>query len=725
MLLKLFSVLVGLVVLAFVLIVVAIFFLFDPNDYRGVVADLVQEQTGRLLEIQGDLSLDVVPCCGVAVEGARLSNREGFAGDEFLRVGSVRVGLRIWPLILRRQIEVGDVEIAGLELALVRREDGSANWEFDIPAQAETVEREVRPDEVSSVALPALTVAGLKVRDADIAFRDATTGADYRIQDLDLTARGIRIRQLIDIDTSFRITDVAAGTTVQASVTTKATIDPDAMSVTLANVDANIGVAGLDLPVERLAVSVKSDEIGINYDQATGRVEKLVAALDVAGIDLSFTADGSFSADSSDLSGTLDIAPFSPRDAMAELNRPPVVTSDPTALSSLRGTSQWSITGDLLKLDGLHLRLDQTNFRGQASVNTRSRSGLRFGFMVDDIDLSRYLSPTVEESAAATAQSGAEPAPELPVEMLRSLDLEGRARIDRLLVSGLVLRNLDVGIRASDGVIRVDPALAELYDGRYNGTITLDVTGAKPSAIVNQSLAAVQAGDLLADFADSQNVEGILEARIKAAGAGLSRDEIIRSLAGDVSIDLTDGVYKGVDLWHEIRKARARLKGEPVPEQIGEPETPITTLAYSGRMDNGVLTSERMVAEVPFIRLSGNGFANLVEQNVNYRFKAKVHEKPVFEDGQDLANLQNLTIPLTVTGDMASPSVGVDLAEFVKQEAVRKAQDMLIRSLGLEKAEAQPDGDATEQAGDQATEQPQEEDARDKLRKGLRDLLNR
>jgi AsmA protein len=142
-------------------------------------------------------------------------------------------------------------------------------------------------------------------------------------------------------------------------------------------------------------------------------------------------------------------------------------------------------------------------------------------------------------------------------------------------------------------------------------------------------------------------------------------------------------------------------------------------------MDNGVLTSERMVAEVPFIRLSGNGFANLVEQNVNYRFKAKVYEKPVFEDGQDLANLQNLTIPFTVTGDMASPSVGVDLAEFVKQEAVRKAQDMLIRSLGLEKAEARPEGDATEQAGDQATEQPQEEDARDKFRKGLRDLLNR
>jgi hypothetical protein len=110
---------------------------------------------------------------------------------------------------------------------------------------------------------------------------------------------------------------------------------------------------------------------------------------------------------------------------------------------------------------------------------------------------------------------------------------------------------------------------------------------------------------------------------------------------------------------------------------------------------------------------------------MNFGFQATVHEKPVFPDGEDLAGLQGLMIPLKVTGSVASPSVGVDLGELAKSEAVKKveekakekAQELLLDKLGLTETESEE-----EQATGTA---PKKEDARDIVKKGLRDLFGR
>jgi uncharacterized protein involved in outer membrane biogenesis len=63
--------------LAVIAVMVIAVFVFDPDDYREVVADLVHEQTGRKLEIDGDLSINVLPCCSVSLRETRLSNPPG------------------------------------------------------------------------------------------------------------------------------------------------------------------------------------------------------------------------------------------------------------------------------------------------------------------------------------------------------------------------------------------------------------------------------------------------------------------------------------------------------------------------------------------------------------------------------------------------------------------------------------------------------------------------
>ena len=74
-------------------------------------------------------------------------------------------------------------------------------------------------------------------------------------------------------------------------------------------------------------------------------------------------------------------------------------------------------------------------------------------------------------------------------------------------------------------------------------------------------------------------------------------------------------------------------------------------------------------------------------------------------------------VALTISGDMASPKVGVDLAELAKDAAVQKAQDKLFEKLGL--------GESQDQTQNGQPEDAEQQDPKDELiKKGLQSLFD-
>ena len=73
---------------------------FDPNQYKGQVADLVKEKTKRALTIEGDIRLTLLPKVGVQLGKTRLSE---FGSDkEFAGLEQMRVSLALLPLLSKR-----------------------------------------------------------------------------------------------------------------------------------------------------------------------------------------------------------------------------------------------------------------------------------------------------------------------------------------------------------------------------------------------------------------------------------------------------------------------------------------------------------------------------------------------------------------------------------------------------------------------------------------------
>ena len=135
-LIRWFGITVAVLLALSVLLSVALLILVDPNDYRDEISAAVNEQTGRTLSIDGDLSLKTFPCCGVSLGPLSLSNPEGFEDRDFASVESASVSVRLWPLITRQQllVDARDTTHAELNRRLQEEERSALERPADLAA---------------------------------------------------------------------------------------------------------------------------------------------------------------------------------------------------------------------------------------------------------------------------------------------------------------------------------------------------------------------------------------------------------------------------------------------------------------------------------------------------------------------------------------------------------------------------------------------------------------
>src|SRR5688500_7931337 len=174
-LLKILGIVVGVVVLLFVVVAVAVSRLFDTNDNKDDNTAAVQTATGRQLTIDGDLELSVFPTIRIAVGAASLSNAPGFGAEPMARIGSASLSLALLPL-LTRSVEISQARLEGLELNLARNRAGANNWQ-DLGGGAAPAGNAPAADGGGGVPEGLdLGVGAIEIEDAHIVWNDASTG---------------------------------------------------------------------------------------------------------------------------------------------------------------------------------------------------------------------------------------------------------------------------------------------------------------------------------------------------------------------------------------------------------------------------------------------------------------------------------------------------------------------------------------------------------------------
>ena len=244
-------------------------------------------------------------------------------------------------------------------------------------------------------------------------------------------------------------------------------------------------------------------------------------------------------------------------------------------------------------------------------------------------------------------------------------------------VSGMKLTHVGIGVHAKDGITHIAPAKAQLYGGQYSGAITLDERTSQSVINIDQTMTSIDVAPLLNDFAKTQRISGRGNVNTQLTAHGHTGEDLIKTLSGHIDANLAHGAVEGIDLWYEINRAQSLLKQQTLPSGSSTGRTTFDTFKASADLNNGVATTKDLNIASQLLRVTGQGFTNLVSQVIDYDMKATVL-KSAPAAAQNLSGLTLAEIPVKISGTISRPTVRSDLEAIAKkrvQQEIEKHKD--------------------------------------------------
>ena len=715
-LIKILAGIFGALILLLVLVALLLPLLFDQDDLKHAIGEAVLEETGRELTIAGDLEFSVFPWLAVEVSQITLGNAAGFSAESFAEIGQASLGVRLMPL-LKRKIEVGRVTLDDFSLNLSVKANGQNNWQ-DLLESGDVA---VGSDESGAVGFDNQGIAGLTIRNALIDYKDDSIGTHYTLSEFSLESGALGGKQPVPVEMTMRLEDRLAGQSAQVEM--RAVIDANLpenrFSFTDVVVQAEIVAA--DLPGGSQRMSLKAPEINSDLDAQTLSANSF--ELSIMGLQLRGALAATSIIDNPAYSGQIWIDDFSPRELFTQLRMDIPVTADPDVLTRARAEAKFKGNSQSLALSELDMRMDQSHLSGELSVRNFDRPTIDFELSMDQIEMDRYLEPVSETPGGVSL---GETNIELPVELLEGLDIGGQFTLGSVLSAGMTFTDMVAGVTVKNNRLRLYPVSALFYGGTYSGDIRLDGSADLPVLSINEKIEGIQFEKMAADLFDGAPLSGTADGHARLSGEGRTSGQVSRRLAGDIGLTINDGAWEGTNIWYEIRRALALFKTQAPPEPPAENRTVFSRMQATATVSEGVMTTNDLVAELPFITLSGGGTVDLASSEINLNLVAVVRSDPeLLADGLT-GDIAGKRIPLKITGTLDDPGVQPDFADLLKE----KAKEILLEKLGLGRLlGTEPDTSEDTADPENPDEQPKDpedqlkEDVEEKIKDKLKDLF--
>ncbi|WP_122669179.1 AsmA family protein [Pseudomonas viridiflava] len=647
---KAFGKILGLFILGLLLIIVALGFalthLFDPNDYKDEIRQLAREKANVELTLNGDIGWSLFPWLGLELHDTHVATLT--APDQpFADVQMLGLSVRVLPL-LRKQVQMSDIRVEGLNLMLHRDEQGHGNWE-DIGKPPAVASTDAKPETTPTPEAPKperasqplkLDIDSLTVNNARVDYSDARKGQTFTAESIQLSTGPIREASDIPIKlTAFLSTNQPV---VRAKTELVGELRMDRVLKRYQFEDMRLSgeVAGEPLKGKTVTFSAQGQllvDLAANiaeWNSLKISANQLRALGELRARELDKTPQ---------LSGGLSIAQLDVRTFFENIGQPLPPMAD-GALSKVEMVTRLSGTPTSVVLDGLNLKVDDSTFTGRVAIDDFAKQALRVQLKGDTFDADRYRPAESEESKGAKAArksevqsgeaaavAGDSPLPEqptkaawstaklLPLERLRTLDVEADISLGKLTLNKLPIDNAVFKTQASGGVIKLDTLSGNLYNGNFEVKGNLDARPDLPTISVQTRTAKVPVDRVLESQGQTPPVRGLLTLNSSLTGQGNSEKALIDSLNGTASFALNNGVLVNANLEQQLCKGISTLNRKPLTGEPRAKDTPFQQLDGNLVIRNGVASNPDLKVRIPGLTVNGNGDVDLRVLGMNYR----------------------------------------------------------------------------------------------------------
>ncbi|MCD9027526.1 AsmA family protein [Luteimonas sp. BDR2-5] len=598
-----------LVVLAAALILLVL--LWDWNWFKGPVERAVQARTGRVLQIGGDLDVDLGRVTTVRADGLKFANADWAKDATMASVERLELQVEILPLIFRRQTRLPEIRLTRPALQLETNPDGGAgNWDLGL-GDSEGAPMQVRR---------------LWVDEGHLRFLDTPGGTDIAVQ--------LASQQPDDADAAPPIAIEGGGTWARNRFTLQ-------------------GIAASPLELQDTDKPYRIDlraRAGATRAHARGT---LVDPLQLRDFDLQFALSGQ------------NLEHLYPLVGVAMPDTPPYaldgrLTRDGSTWhydgftgkvgqSDLGGDAAITVGGErpFLKADLVSERLDFDDLAG-------------FLGGTPDADDGEALDPELVARAEQLAAKG-KVIPDTAYDLgkLRAMDADVRLRAQRINAPSLPIDDMDAHLLLEAGLLRLDPLDFGVAGGNIRSTVRMDARKDTIQTRLQATLRGIELGGLFPDNELASQAVGRIGGSINVAGTGNSVAAMLGSADGDVAVGMGAGRVSnllvelaGIDIYESLKYLIGQDK-----------QIPIRCAFADFGVQQGVMDARALAFDTSDTIIVGEGQVSLRDETLDLELRPRPKDRSILA----------LRSPLVVGGTFAAPSFRPDMARLGLRGAIALA----------------------------------------------------
>ncbi|HEY2418371.1 MAG TPA: AsmA family protein [Steroidobacteraceae bacterium] len=249
---------------------------------------------------------------------------------------------------------------------------------------------------------------------------------------------------------------------------------------------------------------------------------------------------------------------------------------------------------------------------------------------------------------------------EFQFDRLRAMDAAVDFRADSIQAEKVPIKNVSFKLKLDHGVLNIDPVDFELPAGRLAGQIRLTTGNGPPDTSMDIRLSDIHLDQFKSKKSTQAPLDGVMQGRLRLEGHGNSVHAIAAHANGTISAVIPHG---------EMREAFAELTGIDMLRGLGllldkkEQNVAIRCGIAEFELKDGDAQAQRLLFDTQNVLVTGNGHITLNDEKLDLNLQGKPKK----------LRFGRLRSPINIRGTLRHPTVGLSTQAVVKQGAVAAA----------------------------------------------------
>lgn len=224
------------------------------------------------------------------------------------------------------------------------------------------------------------------------------------------------------------------------------------------------------------------------------------------------------------------------------------------------------------------------------------------------------------ETEKVDSAGGDEP---LPLDAIRAIDTKATLAIERAVFSGHPVENMQVKLRAVDGVVRVNSLTGKLHGGKLAMKAVFNAQHNTAKLSTNGSLSGLNIARALKAMESEPLMTGKANLTFKLNSSGSTSNALIEAMSGPIQLDTKKVVLQKMGIEKMLCEAVALANRESLKAQLPEVSR-FENLSVDLKMKQGKLLLKPLKAELEHVRLKGEGEMVLLAGDFDATFTASL-----------------------------------------------------------------------------------------------------